>query len=137
MIDFADDQIGNMMHWEKPLKDQPEHILKTAKRLLSGSDLSKYNISALEEGDLTGEDFYKILSDKIDRANPHPMKEYSDDYRFANEEASKILHDSGIPGHKYAASTAKHGVHSKVKHNYVVYPGAEKHINILRSEPIK
>jgi hypothetical protein len=123
-LDLPDEMIDRMLDWDKPLSEQSPYVQKIIgeeiKRIGGGSTLS------------TGERAYKELMfqarmEGIDNPS-NTMRENSQAIAASNR-----LRELGIPGIKYldAGSRGKDGTGTR---NFVVFPGEEKKVKILRRE---
>lgn len=124
-VDLPDAKIEQMLDWDQTLNNQPTILTKlqaaaaapgpnsqTAKQILS-----RYNqaVQSFGENKIKGEHFYDSFV--VDAAgNP--------------EKASQFLSSLGIPGVRYLdAKSRKTGQGTR---NFVVFPGEEQHLTILK-----
>jgi hypothetical protein len=118
-VDFADEQFNKMMHWNEPIAQQSEHVQTAIKKILPG----------LDQSTTTGQQAYHRLSDL---KSSELGKRYAD--KESQKAASEELRQAGVPGHKYYAAGSRNPNKTDKNHNYVVYPGAEEHIQILEKK---
>ena len=112
-VDLPDPMIGKMLHWDKPLNEQPE-ILKIIRPLIEDKDILKsfdYNVSK----GLTGAAAYSSWIP----GKTKPM-------------VSETLRNAGIPGIQYFDATSRKAAEGT--RNFVVFPGEEKNLTILKRE---
>jgi hypothetical protein len=110
-LDLPDEMIDRMLDWDKPLSEQPEAVRKALKDAYRADWLG-------DESKQTGQDLYKRMG-----------KMHGDDIAAV----SRDLRDIGIPGIRYldAGSRGKDGTGTR---NFVVFPGEEKKVKVLRRE---
>jgi hypothetical protein len=106
--------IDRMLDWDKPFNQQPENVKKA---LLSNPEFSKRIAVAIDSygaDKVTGGSIHSMLSGK-------------------RGEIEKTLAQMGIPGIRYldAGSRGKDGTGTR---NFVVFPGEEKKVKILKRE---
>jgi hypothetical protein len=112
--DLPDAMIDRMLDWDKPFNQQPENVKKA---LLSNPEFSKRIAVAIDSygaDKVTGGSIHSMLSGK-------------------RGEIEKTLAQMGIPGIRYldAGSRGKDGTGTR---NFVVFPGEEKKVKILKRE---
>jgi hypothetical protein len=112
--DLPDPMVERMLDWDKPLSEQP-HIAK-----LLGIDESS------AEYKMTGGDFYGDLGRQFGATGIYLVGP-------AVEKTSAELRDLGIPGIRYldAGSRGQGGTGTR---NFVVFPGEETKVKILKRE---
>jgi hypothetical protein len=112
-VDLPDPMIGKMLHWDKPLSEQPE-VLKMIRPLIEDKDILKsfdYNVGK----GLTGGAAYSAWV-------PGKTKPL----------VSETLRNAGIPGIQYFDATSRKA--GQGTRNFVVFPGEEKNLTILKRE---
>jgi len=119
--DLPDDMIDRMLDWDKPLDDWTANKLLSAVRK-KGMKESDYEdalgVSSAYQGQPeSGSSIYRLLAADLG----------------GEMQASQFLKDMGIPGIRYldAGSRGKDGTGTR---NFVVFPGEEKKVKILRRE---
>ena len=118
--DLPDEMIDRMLDWDKPLSEQHPEVQR-----IIGEEIKRIGGSAH-----TGERAYREL---MFEARMGGKKSASGVMKSNIEalEASKRLQELGIPGIKYldAGSRGQGGIGTR---NFVVFPGEEKKVQILR-----
>jgi hypothetical protein len=119
-VDLPDPVIEKMLHWDKPLSEQPPYVQK-----IISEEIKRIGGSAD-----TGQQAYRELMFDARMAG---KKSGSQTMKSNIEaaEASKRLQELGIPGIQYfdAGSRGSGGTR-----NFVVFPGEEKNLTILKRE---
>jgi len=120
-LDLPDQMIDRMLDWDKPLDDWTANKLLSAVRK-KGMKESDYEdalgVSSAYQGQPeSGSSIYRLLAADLG----------------GEMQASQFLKDMGIPGIRYldAGSRGKDGTGTR---NFVVFPGEEKKVKILRRE---
>ena len=148
-VDIPDEFIPKMLDWDKPLKEQSEHIQKTLapfaedlaeqindarkfslERYRSGKSLLKQKPEDIERlskiakaEDFTGKSLYNMIQQHLGAMNPNDKM----------KEASEYLKNIDVPGINYLDLGSKAGVEGS--RNFVVFPGHEKDVKILKTTP--
>ena len=122
-VDLPDEKINLMLDWNKPLKEQKSVMSKLEKHWeekFGDPDIVKQQLG-LDENSI-GSDLAMALG--IGR---HPE---------ISKTSSMMLQSLGIPGIKYRSydRLPKKGESVNPKHNYVVFPGEEQNLTILKRE---
>ena len=124
--DLPDEMVDRMLDWDKPLKEQSAEIKKIAAMMGVDPDDPEIRGSGLQM-ELTYRERKKALADI--EANPDLSA------KMPNYEAivAERLRQAGIPGIKYrdAGSRGQGGTGTR---NFVVFPGEEKKVKILKRE---
>jgi hypothetical protein len=119
-VDLPDPMIEKMLHWDKPLEEQSPYVQK-----IISEEIKRIGGSAH-----TGQQAYRNLMFEARMAG---KRSGSQEMRGNVEaaEASKRLQELGIPGIQYfdAGSRGSGGTR-----NFVVFPGEEKNLTILKRE---
>ena len=112
--DLPDETIDRMLDWDKPLSEQSESVRKAINAALD-RDLDA------ESGwqKLTGQQLYTAVQERTGV----PDKGAS---------ASRLLNSSGIPGIRYLDAGSRDG--GSGTRNFVVFPGEEKKVKILKRD---
>jgi hypothetical protein len=109
--DLPDEMIDRMLDWDKPLSEQPEAVRKALRDVYNADWLG-------DESKQTGQDLYKRMG-----------KMHGDDIAAV----SRDLRDIGIPGIRYLDAGSR-GQGGSGTRNFVVFPGEEKKVKILKRE---
>jgi len=117
--DLPDDMIDRMLDWEKPLSEQSEFVKAAIRAMPNAPDESKWK-------NWTGEYLYRIHLQRGGRESPEkPLK----------VTASEKLQNASIPGIKYLdAGSRSRGLSASGTRNFVVFPGEEKKVKILKRD---
>jgi hypothetical protein len=125
--DLPDEIVDRMLDWDKPLSEQSSAIQDLARKIGVGKAAgpTKAKMKAFIEGKenaergivAKGEDLYRALSD----------------YGGQSVEGSRALQSVGIPGIRYLDAGSR-GQGGSGTRNFVVFPGEEKKVKILRRE---
>ena len=116
--DLPDEMIDRMLDWDKPLSEQPKAVQEALEKsgLLKGAkDYFAKNTRTYGDSP-TGGNVYDVL--KMGG--------------FSQEEISAALSEAGIPGIKYLDQNSRDK--GKGTSNFVVFPGEEKKVKILKRE---
>jgi hypothetical protein len=125
--DLPDEMVDRMLDWDKPLSEQSPAIQDLARKIGAGKAAgpTKAKMKAFIEGKenaergivAKGEDLYRALSD----------------YGGQSVEGSRALQSVGIPGIRYLDAGSR-GQGGSGTRNFVVFPGEEKKVKILKRE---
>jgi hypothetical protein len=111
-VDLPDPMIEKMLHWDKPLSQQP----KAVQQSLAKFDRDLYHPSGEEyDANELGQQVFERLRSK-----------------FGPVKAEAFMQSQGIPGIQYFDEGSRGA--SKGTRNFVVFPGEEKNLNILKRE---
>ncbi len=134
-VDLPDEMIDRMLDWDKPLSEQPAEIMEklksnpTAAAVLDELSMPDPNTpSYISVEAPTGADLYKRMSTYI--GNPN----HSVGGAFDDAATSAMLDELGIPGIKYFDAAGGGRATGEGTRNFVVFPGEEKALKILRRE---
>jgi hypothetical protein len=119
-VDLPDPMVERMLHWDKPLEEQSPYVQK-----IISEEIKRIGGSAH-----TGQQAYKnLMFDARMAGKRSGSQEMRGNVEAA--EASKRLQELGIPGIQYfdAGSRGSGGTR-----NFVVFPGEEKNLTILKRE---
>jgi hypothetical protein len=119
--DLPDEMVDRMLDWDKPLSEQPEFVQKAlgvtdgyfTVPLSSGEKMYAHGKS------MAGVDLINELTSLMGEGNKAAASEY--------------LKSKGIPGIKYLDAGSR-GQGGSGTRNFVVFPGEEKKVKILRRE---
>jgi hypothetical protein len=127
--DLPDEMVDRMLDWDKPLSEQSPSVLAALeksknKQIRAMLEYAKtpYSGAGIEGETKTMGEAYRAMSMNLSgRANAE------------SAEASKLLQQAGIPGVRYldAGSRGQGGTGTR---NFVVFPGEEKKVKILKRE---
>jgi hypothetical protein len=127
--DLPDEMVDRMLDWDKPLSEQSPSVLAALeksknKQIRAILEYAKtpYTGAGIEGETKTMGEAYRVMSMSLSgRANA------------ASSKASKLLQEAGIPGIKYLDAGSR-GDKAKPTRNFVVFPGEEKKVKILKRE---
>jgi hypothetical protein len=131
-VDLPDPMIEKMLHWDKPLSQQPKSVQSAISNLLK-KNFEQAKISDPSWGDLgkpfdplsmTGEEVMGNLYSLFGRESANPMR--------GSAAASEALRKAGIPGVQYFDATSRRA--GKGTRNFVIFPGEEQNLTILKRE---
>lgn len=114
--DLPDEMVDRMLDWDKPLSEQPESVRKSLQK--AWPNIEDYSAKS-------GESLYQELSRPAFKSTPTSG--------MSRVEASTWLRQQGIPGIKYLDAGSR-GANEKATRNFVVFPGEEKKVKILKRE---
>jgi hypothetical protein len=121
-LDLPDEMIDRMLDWDKPLSEQPEAV----RRVLMPMVMAKMK----------------------ERGTPPHALEYSANRALGGDivknlfvgngvtskDVSRMLQEAGIPGVRYLDAGSRGGDSATGTRNFVVFPGEEKKVKVLRRE---
>ena len=108
-VDLPDEQIAKMLDWDKPFLDQSQEIKDLARNMLPPAVYDQ--LLTQRSGD-----FVEELAK----------------YKGGKAKASELMRQAGIPGIKYLDQGSRG--EGKGTRNFVVFPGEEKKVNILKRD---
>jgi hypothetical protein len=114
--DLPDEMIDRMLDWDKPLSEQPE-IVKALRK-------TGYLKEAMQKGGFSESD---IASGLMEGRHLLSAK------RSGMAAESEALRQAGIPGVRYFDAGSRGDTDARTR-NFVVFPGEEKKVKILRRE---
>jgi hypothetical protein len=120
--DLPDEMIDRMLDWDKPLSEQPESV-QTILKNLAKKDAEKY-------GEGGGLDYY--MGDP-DSYNGESVYRYLAEQQDSQVNTSEYFKNLGIPGIKYLDAGSRGGSGTGTR-NFVVFPGEEKKVKILKRD---
>jgi hypothetical protein len=120
-LDLPDEMIDRMLDWDKPLDDWTANKLLSAVRK-KGMKESDYEdalgVSSAYQGQPeSGSSIYRLLAADLG----------------GEVQASQFLKDMGIPGIRYLDAGSRGDTDVRTR-NFVVFPGEEKKVKVLRRE---
>ena len=118
--DLPDEMVDRMLDWDKPLSQQSTHVKTSLKNL--GIDSEGLSLSS--GADLIRKDLPLLFGHKMRAAGFNPNK---------SSDVSAFLKSQGIPGIKYADAGSR-GQGGSGTRNFVVFPGEEKKVKILKRD---
>ena len=121
--DLPDEMIDRMLDWDKPLSEQPESV-QTILKNLAKKDAEKY-------GEGGGLDYY--MGDP-DSYNGESVYRYLAEQQDSQVNTSEYFKNLGIPGIKYLDAGSRGGDSATGTRNFVVFPGEEKKVKILKRD---
>lgn len=127
--DLPDEMIDKMLDWDKPPSEQPKAVREA---LMKDEGLKPRSGNRNFESwyDNGGELYRAIMSQERNNAPLHLSEEAAENW--AQAPASERLRKLGIPGIKYLdQGSRKEG---KGTRNFVVFPGEEKKVKILKRD---
>jgi len=149
-VDLPDPMIEKMLHWDKPLSEQPE-ILKNLTPEAMGLKLrvapsSGYMGYVTESGRPIGVQVKGSTPENFRKLWLERLAEYGDAEGGAGRaigylggtssttasQVSEALRKAGIPGIQYFDATSRRA--GKGTRNFVVFPGEEQNLTILKRE---
>jgi hypothetical protein len=121
-LDLPDEMIDRMLDWDKPLSEQPEAVRKVLMPM--------------------------VMAKMKERGTPPHALEYSANRALGGDivknlfvgngvtskDVSRMLQEAGIPGVRYFDAGSRGGDSATGTRNFVVFPGEEKKVKILRRE---
>ena len=124
-IDLPDEHIDKMLHWDKPLSQQPDVVKNWLKDPYNPykSQLTAKDVGGSEPN---GSLIYNRLSDLMSEGKKSDV--FTNQANYGAKNASQELSDSGIPGIKYLDENSRNaGDGTK---NFVIFPGNEHLLQI-------
>jgi hypothetical protein len=126
--DLPDEMVDRMLDWDKPLKEQPAAVREAFQDIMQSNlwdEDTRKLISGvgIEADEITGKKLYELLASSDELAGKG---------RFGKA-ASEELARRGVPGIRYLDAGSR-GQGSSGTRNFVVFPGEEKKVKILKRE---
>jgi hypothetical protein len=126
--DLADEMVDRMLDWDKPLKEQPAAVREAFQDIMQSNlwdEDTRKLISGvgIEADEITGKKLYELLASSDELAGKG---------RFGKA-ASEELARRGVPGIRYLDAGSR-GQGGSGTRNFVVFPGEEKKVKILKRE---
>jgi len=127
--DLPDEMIDRMLDWDKPISEQSPSVLaaleksknKQIRAMLEYAKTPYISAGIRNETKTMGEAYQTMSMNLTGRANSESVK------------ASKLIQEAGIPGIKYLDAGSR-GDKAKPTRNFVIFPGEEKKVKILKRE---
>lgn len=125
--DLPDDMIDRMLDWDKPLSGQSETVRKAFQEIMQSElwDADTRKLIAkvkIPVEQITGKKLYELLSSSDELAGKGQF----------GKAASEELARRGIPGIRYLDANSRDG--GSGTRNFVVFPGEEKKVKILKRD---
>jgi len=135
--DLPDEMVDRMLDWDKPLSEQAPEVREALRNAKTGDAFidRQFQRAGGDRGDDlygTGGDFYRSVTSGFSQNAPLNMSVEAADNLFQRN-ASEALNAAGIPGIKYLDAGSR-GAKEKATRNFVVFPGEEKKVKILKRE---
>jgi hypothetical protein len=128
-VDLPDPMIDKMLHWDKPISEQSPQVLEALKSFGIGSKKDPEKMSDTELFGALGV-FEKSFSKK-EKTGAGLYRELA--HHFKNQQAaSEEMRKAGITGIQYFDAASRDA--GKGTRNFVVFPGEEQNLNILKRE---
>jgi dihydrofolate reductase len=121
--DLPDEMVERMLDWDKPLSQQSPAVQKAVKQLMDSEMWDADTRKLIGDADIKGSKFYEAVASLDELAGRGPFGQ------AASEELARL----GIPGIKYADAGSR-GQGGSGTRNFVVFPGEEKKVKILKRE---
>lgn len=148
-VDLPDEKIAQMLDWDKPLSQQSDVVKRAilGREIVDPKLLYKKADEYLKKGDATSADFVKrqafALENDLKRTGEgwyqtlasQQMPSTGDvksNMQKGSAAAAQALRDAGIPGIRYLDEGSRAA--GKGTSNFVVFPGEEEALTILRQE---
>jgi hypothetical protein len=126
--DLPDEMVDRMLDWDKPLNQQPEAVQKAFQDIMQSElwDEDTRKLIArvgIKSDEITGKKLYELLASSDELAGKGQF----------GKAASEELARRGIPGIRYLDAGSR-GQGGSGTRNFVVFPGEEKKVKILKRE---
>jgi len=125
--DLPDDMIDRMLDWNKPLIQQPKNVQKAFDDVMTLNGVKSYVPKD------TGNKVYFNVGDSQDLMGHQIHDILKKNLGGDSESVSRNLKDYGIPGIKYLDAGSR-GNKGDGTRNFVVFPGEEKKVKILKRD---
>jgi hypothetical protein len=124
-VHVPDEHVEKMLDWDKPLSEQHPHVQRVVKDIMQSKlwdeDTRKW-MDKVGNPDIKGGKFYQFLANSDSFESRKPF------FKPASEELAR----RGVFGIKYLDEQSR--LKGKGTRNFVVFPGNEKHLKILKRE---
>jgi len=122
-VDLPDPMVEKMLHWDKPLsQDAPQEIKDAMNKLWQTYPELKDKLFQFYKEKKPGSFYYALLNDYAKTGDLAKNQAF----------ASEALRKAGIPGIQYFDEGSRGA--GKGTRNFVVFPGEEKNLTILKRE---
>jgi len=122
-VDLPDPMVEKMLHWDKPLsQDAPQEMKDAMNKLWQTYPDLKDKFFQFYKEKKPGSFYYALLNDYAKTGNLAKNQAF----------ASEALRKAGIPGIQYLDEGSRSA--GKGTRNFVVFPGEEKNLTILKRE---
>jgi hypothetical protein len=137
--DLPDEMVDRMLDWDKPLSEQPEAVRKFFEPMVANLRKVEAQSSGTEWGELatprkydpTGQELMSSLGQQVTNGVISAQNVLTGGTGGAV--SSKVLQKAGIPGIRYLDAGSR-GQGGSGTRNFVVFPGEEKKVKILKRE---
>jgi hypothetical protein len=117
-VDLPDPMIEKMMQWDKPLSQQSKAVQEALKGIEKNlPSISDFNLRKWMDTDPLASTWHNVLNRDLGVAQP---------------EIAALLQKKGVPGIQYFDATSRKAAEGT--RNFVVFPGEEKNLTILKRE---
>lgn len=134
-IDLPDEQIAQMLDWDKPLSQQPKSVREALTRIARGDERLMKQFQELGPSAPANQAYAALIQNAV-RAKKYegmraglPENEAMPSITFGQDAASELLRQQGIPGIRYLDEGSR-GTGQGTS-NFVVFPGNEDLLRIL------
>jgi hypothetical protein len=126
--DLPDEMVDRMLDWDKPFKEQPAAVREAFQDIMQSNlwdEDTRKLISrvGIEANEITGKKLYELLASSDELAGKGQF----------GKAASEELARRGVPGIRYLDAGSR-GQSGSGTRNFVVFPGEEKKVKILKRE---
>jgi hypothetical protein len=126
--DLPDEMVDRMLDWDKPFKEQPAAVREAFQDIMQSNlwdEDTRKLISrvGIEADEITGKKLYELLASSDELAGKGQF----------GKAASEELARRGVPGIRYLDAGSR-GQGGSGTRNFVVFPGEEKKVKILKRE---
>jgi hypothetical protein len=122
--DLPDEMVDRMLDWDKPLSKQPEAVRKI---------VQETQTKAMEKATLSGKAIFESQPQDMTGGQWHQAMARLTNTSHQQAPLANMLRQAGIPGIRYLDAGSR-GQGGSGTRNFVVFPGEEKKVKILRRE---
>lgn len=116
-VDLPDPMIEKMLHWDKPLSQQSKAVQEALKGIEKNlPSISDFDLRKWMDTDPLASTWHNVLNRDLGVGQP---------------EIAALLQKKGVPGVQYFAAESRGSGGAR---NFVVFPGEEKNLTILKRE---
>jgi hypothetical protein len=117
-VDLPDPMIGKMLHWDKPLSQQSKAVQEALKGIEKNlPSIPDFNLRKWMDTDPLASTWHNVINRDLGVGQP---------------EIAALLQKKGVPGIQYFDATSRKAAEGT--RNFVVFPGEEKNLTILKRE---
>lgn len=117
-VDLPDPMIEKMIHWDKPLSQQSKAVQEALKGIEKNlPSIPDFNLRKWMDTDPLASTWHNVINRDLGVGQP---------------EIAALLQKKGIPGIQYFDATSRKAAEGT--RNFVVFPGEEQNLNILKRE---